>query len=355
MTDSCSSTNTIESALLRDVLRRVSRSFYLTLSVAPVQTRRTVGLGYLFCRTADTIADTSIIPPGERLNTLTRYREQFLQPTVQWPFINDLSTRLVPHQGTEGEQVLLSKLRDCFLLLSTLPPRDQELIRELVATLTNGMAMDLSAFPGDSQQTARALPTMKEMDQYCYYVAGCVGEFWTRLHRHYFPKMADSMTEEAQCQLAVHFGKGLQLTNLLKDIGQDLARGRCYVPQELLTPVGLTPQLLTGTSAPSALRPVLGQLLMVTLLHLDEGWRYIRQLPKRPVRLRLACLWPHLLALKTLRLIATADRLLEPTPVKISRSSVYRTMAASTSAVWSPPLLERYHARLRGGIVESLR
>lgn len=354
MTDSSASTDAVDAALLHDILPRVSRSFYLTLAVAPVQTRRTVGVGYLFCRAADTIADTSLLPRPERVAALAGYREQFLHATIQWPVIADLSGRLVPHQGSPGERALMARLQDCFRLLSTLPPRDQALIRELVSTLTNGMAMDLSAFPGESLQTARALPTLKELDQYCYYVAGCVGEFWTRLHRHYFPNVAAALPEAEHCRLAAHFGKGLQMTNLLKDVGQDLSRGRCYIPQEMLTTVGLRPEQLTGKSALTVLRPVLQQLLQVTLQHLDQGWRYIRCLPRSPLRLRLACLWPHLLALKTLRLIATSDGLLEPSPVKISRASVYRTMAVTTTVIWSGPLLDHYHARLRQQLLDAL-
>jgi farnesyl-diphosphate farnesyltransferase len=87
---------------------------------------------------------------------------------------------------------------------------------------------------------------------------------------------------------------------------------------------------------------------------LDQGWRYIQWLPPSPIRLRLACLWPHLLALKTLRLIATSDHLLEPSPLKISRASVYRTMAVTTALVWSSPLLDQYQSNLRQKLVDAL-
>ena len=249
---------------------------------------------------------------------------------------------------------MLARLSDCFHLLLALPQTDQRLIRQLVATLTNGMAMDLTAFPGDSVGSARALPTLKEMDQYCYFVAGCVGEFWTRLHRHYLPKMADAVPEEEHCRLAVDFGKGLQMTNLLKDIAPDLQRGRCYIPQELLHSAGLNVPELAHAGALPRLRPLLNRLIGVTIDHLDQGWRYIQGLPARPVRLRLACLWPHLLALKTLRLIATSDRLLEPLPLKISRASVYRTMAVTCLLIPLPSLLDRYQARLRQQLLNVL-
>jgi len=349
-----SSKDAITSTLLRDILRAVSRSFYLTLRVAPPATRRTLGLAYLFCRAADTIADTALLPREDRLSQLGQYREQFLQPTIQWDRLFALSSRLNAEGGSAGERALLTRLSDCFHLLLTLPQADQRLIRALVSTLTNGMAMDLTIFTGDSAGTARALPTLKETDQYCYFVAGCVGEFWTRLHRLHYPAMAASGPEEEQCRLGVRFGKGLQMTNLLKDLAVDVARGRCYIPADQLASAGLKPAELADPAVLPRLGPILHHLIGLTLDHLDQGWRYIEGLPSRPFRLRLACLWPHLLALKTLHLVAMTDRLLEPAPLKISRASVYRTILATTLCVWSRPLLNRYQNRLRRRLVDAL-
>lgn len=353
LSDMAPSRDTITTTLLRDILRAVSRSFYLTLRIAPPATRRTLGLAYLFCRAADTIADTALLPRNDRLPQLGRYREQFLQHAIQWDQLFSLAAGLQPDGGSPGERALLSRLSDCFHLLLALPQPEQRLVRSLVTTLTNGMAMDLTSFPGDSPQTARALPTGKETDQYCYFVAGCVGEFWTRLHRLHIPSMAAG-PEEEQCRLAVRFGKGLQMTNLLKDLAVDLSRGRCYIPADELAAAGLSPADLTRRDMLPRLRPILRRLMHLTLDHLDEGWRYIEGLPARPVRLRLACLWPQLLALKTLHLIATTDRLLVPEPLKISRASVYRTMAVTTLGIRSQRLLNVYHARLRRRLVDAL-
>ncbi|HXZ26033.1 MAG TPA: phytoene/squalene synthase family protein [Nitrospiria bacterium] len=347
------SKDAVTATLLRDILRSVSRSFYLTLRVAPPATRRTLGLAYLFCRAADTIADTGLLPRTERLTQLGLYREQFLQPAIQWDRLFALGARLNPDGGSPGERALLTRLGDCFHLLLTLPQPEQRLIRALVCTLTNGMAMDLTSFPGDDAATARALPTIKETDQYCYFVAGCVGEFWTRLHRLHIPAMA-AVPEEEQCRLAVEFGKGLQMTNLLKDLAVDLARGRCYIPADQLAAAGLSPADLAKPGALPALRPIVHRLIKLTIDHLDHGWRYIEGLPRRPFRLRLACLWPHLLALKTLALVAATGRLLEPAPLKISRAAVYRTMAVTMLVIWSPQLLNRYHSRLRRRLMRLL-
>jgi len=67
-----------QKVLLKRILKNVSRSFYLSLRVLPGSVRKQVGLAYLFCRVADTIADTSILPRCRRLQILQTFRKQFL-------------------------------------------------------------------------------------------------------------------------------------------------------------------------------------------------------------------------------------------------------------------------------------
>ena len=69
--------NEVASNLLSELLPRVSRSFFLSLRVLPREVRQPIGLAYLFCRAADTIADTSLLPPEQRLEYLACYRAAF--------------------------------------------------------------------------------------------------------------------------------------------------------------------------------------------------------------------------------------------------------------------------------------
>ncbi len=95
-------------------------------------------------------------------------------------------------------------------------------------------------FPRRVSAGFTALHTLDELDQYTYYVAGCVGEFWTRMVCAHRPAMA-RWNVTRMSAIGVRFGKGLQLTNIVKDIARDLHRGRCYVPEPLLLEAGLTP------------------------------------------------------------------------------------------------------------------
>ncbi len=315
---------------LRDILKQVSRSFYLTLAVVPADVRDQIGLSYLFARAADTIADTDVIERAQRLQFLKQFKAQFAGEQISWDAIRGIQAALAPHQSDSAERVLLQRLEDCFKLYLDCTQDDRIRIRRLMGTLPNGMEMDLLRFPGDTAQGLTALQTLDDLDQYTYFVAGCVGEFWTDMTCGHRPALAGWNVREMST-LGVRFGKGLQLTNILKDLAKDLQRGRCYIPEAMLKEAGLTPKDLLRSDQTAALRPVLRQLLTIARDHLDQGWLYTMAIPRLEVRLRLSCMWPILFAGETLRLVARSGELLNPTAtLKISRGTVYRIMALTT-------------------------
>src|SRR6266508_6207158 len=134
--------------------------------------------------------------------------------------------------------------------------------------------------------------------------------------------------------VGIRFGKGLQLTNVLRDLASDLRRGRCYIPTAVLEPAGLKPADLLDPATLPKFRPVLTRLLRIALEHLDQGWLYTMEIPRREVRLRLACDWPILFAVKTLQRVSVSENLLDlSTTVKMTRGEVYRTMALTAGTL----------------------
>jgi farnesyl-diphosphate farnesyltransferase len=332
---------------LRQILKKVSRSFYVSLIILPRCVREPVSLAYLFCRAADTIADTRLLPAGERQQALDVFRQQFLLDVPAFDELEGLSDKLMPYQGGEGERQLLHHVADCFRLFLHLSVPDQQLLRELVGTLTQGMEMDLTQFPAETAEGVRALPHLEALDLYTYYVAGVVGEFWTKIHAAHIPAL-QGRDLPALCDLGIRFGKGLQMTNVLKDLGRDLHHGRCYVPQTCLRAFQLNVQELLRPETLEKLRPLLDALTWYTLDHLDGARHYILSLPRRTIRLRLSCMWPLLFALQTLAVIRRSELVLQPQArIKISRLAVYRTMLCSLACLVSPRVFTWYYARLR--------
>lgn len=320
-----------ESYLLHDVLRQVSRSFYLTLAVLPSSVARQVGLAYLLARAADTIADTSQVDRSERVMFLKQFKLQFIQESLNWGEIRAIQTAMAPQQSHHGERKLLEQLEACFQIYEKLGRKDQEEIRQVLSILISGMEMDLDFFRGESEAQLTALGTMDDLDTYAYRVAGCVGEFWTNLTWTHLPGIRREWDREQKNRIGIRFGKGLQLTNILKDLPKDLQRGRCYIPLEMLEPAGLEPNDLLDKKNMSRFSPILQKLVGITLAHLDQGWFYTMSIPRWEIRLRLACMWPILIALRTLHLLTTCDNMLDPTQsLKISRFEVYRIVLTTT-------------------------
>ena len=329
---------------LNALLKGVSRSFYLTLRILPRSLRTPIGLAYLFARAADTIADTTLISSAERLTLLEQFRSLFQRYEVTT--LAMLRGALVGPQRIPAERELLACLDECFVVFHACAPGDQARISRLLLTLTQGMAMDLTTFPAEHDGRVVALKTRDELDRYSYYVAGCVGEFWTDMHIAHRPAL-HGWNVEVMKQWGLRFGKGLQMTNILRDLAQDLRIGRCYLPLEELAPHGLTPEHLLEPATIIRLRPLLHELLALTRDHYRWGWAYTLAIPRREVQMRLACAWPLLIGLRTLDLIARADNLLDPNvTVKVSRPAVYRILLSSSVLALSNGGLRLYACHL---------
>jgi farnesyl-diphosphate farnesyltransferase len=334
-------------ALLRPLLQSVSRSFYLTLAVVPSDVSAQVGTAYLLARAADTVADTELIARPRRLHCLARLREWIMEPAKHREAVREIQAALLDSGTDAAERALLSHLEECGALLESFIPDDQALIRAVLGTLTLGMQKDLTDFPGSNEQSLTALKTTADLALYTYNAAGCVGEFWTRLMCAHRAALRD-WDVERMAQTGMRFGKGLQYTNVLRDIPADLRRGRCYIPTELLEPAGLKPADLLESASLPKFKPVLARLLRVTLEHLDQGWLYTTAIPCGEVRLRLACAWPILFALKTLQRVSVAENLLDPgATVKMTRGEVYRIMALTTGTLGCARTLTAYYGHLR--------
>jgi len=310
---------------LTDLLRATSRSFYLTLRVLPGAIRPQIGLAYLLARTTDTIADTELVPLEQRLDALKRLRDR-IQGTSSAPL--DFG-ELARQQALPAEGTLLKKVDASLALLQTLSPADQLLVRTVLNTIAGGQELDLRRFSGASDARIIALETAAELDDYTYRVAGCVGEFWTKMCRaHLFPNLR--LDDRQLLVDGVRFGKGLQLVNILRDLPADLLQGRCYLPKDKLEPAGLRPEVLLSPINEAKFLPLFHEFLDRAESHLAAGWAYTNALPWQCARVRLACAWPILIGVKTIEKMRAAGVLGLQPRVKVSRDEVRGILLRST-------------------------
>ncbi|MEC5404190.1 squalene/phytoene synthase family protein [Paraburkholderia sp. MPAMCS5] len=330
--------NPTRAFLLGPLLKGVSRSFYLTLRILPAGMRDPIGLAYLLARAADTIADTSLIAPERRLQLLLSLRDQVNGVTNDAALFQHMAAEVAGQQSQSDEKVLLASLGPALDVLMQLSVADRKAVREIVSTLTEGMEFDLRTFPDEGSGRIAALREYHELDRYTYLVAGCVGEFWTTMTYAHMPGMLKE-APEIMARRGVRFGKALQLTNVLRDCGNDLRIGRCYLPQAMLDQYDLSPQELLLPANSVRARPLLIDLLRKTLHHFREALDYTLAIPAFSVRLRLACLWPILIGLETLLLLVDNEAWLDPHKVsKVRRNRVYQIIASSLLLVPSNAL-----------------
>lgn len=308
-------------AELNQLLKATSRSFYLTLRMFPKGIRAQCGLAYLLARTTDTIADTEIIPAEKRLKALEFLRVQIMEVHRKPMDFGEFAKQ----QGKPAERMLLERVDESLQALDTLNSADQARIRSVLEIIVSGQELDLQRFMGASAAHIVALKSEDELDDYTYRVAGCVGEFLTKMFRIYaFPRTA--LDDKQLLAGGVRFGKGLQLVNILRDLPVDLQQGRCYLSEGELASAGLTPEQLLEPDNMGKFRPVYNRHLARAEEHLQAGWAYTNTLPWRCMRIRLACAWPALIGIKTLRKLRSANVLDTAERVKISRSDVRSVM-----------------------------
>lgn len=327
------------------LLAGVSRSFYLTLKALPEGLREPISLGYLLARTADTMADTAAAPQELRTECLWEFDRlvqiEGSEERAEVALYERLCRDFVPHQADASEAALLGRLPEIFRALRGTGERDAAHIRAVLAPITRGQLLDLERFPGDG--LLHALKTAADLDEYTFLVAGCVGEFWTKIIADHAPGAFSGEKPLAEMlALGVRYGKGLQLVNILRDVGKDLAMGRCYLPQEELQAHGLTVDEVQ--SDPSRLLPVMTPWLQLCREHLTCGAEYLEGL--KSGRLAYATALPLLLAVKTLKLLDAAPWKDLAGGVKVSRGDVAKVMfdagVASLKTSGVAKLAEKY-------------
>lgn len=300
------------------LLRAVSRSFYLSIRLLPRGLRPAVGVAYLLARATDSLADTSVAPAAERLHGLSSLAEAIRRCDASGAAA--VSAAFSAHQANPAEQELLQRLPECVALLQSLEPADQADVQAVLASIVRGQQLDLTRFPGGGAPAA--LPDAAALHEYTYLVAGSVGEFWTDLCGRHVQNYADRPLQEMRA-LGCAFGCGLQLVNIVRDVGEDLAAGRCYLPADELAAAGLS--IGTLLQRPGSLLPVWRRWQALAAADLDDGMQYALALHSR--RMRAAVALPALLGMRTLALLAQAGPDGIRTRVKVPRRQVHALLA----------------------------
>lgn len=182
------------------ITRKSASNLALAFILLPREKRGEMSALYAFCREVDDIADDETIPAVERRRRLAEWRSGV-------------------RDACAGKEVSLPVLRELQPVIAR-----RQLRFELFDELICGVEMDLDT---------RRYATHEDLELYCYRVASVVGLLSIEIFEY----------RDSRCRdYAVHLGKALQLTNILRDVRNDAERGRIYLPQSDLEAFEVSPE-----------------------------------------------------------------------------------------------------------------
>lgn len=319
----------------------VSRTFALTIPILPAGLREAVAHAYLLCRTIDTIEDE----PALSLEAKTRFTQRFQaclnNAEDAASFARELSAALSP-ATIPAEHGLIAQAERLVTWHQRFSPLARQAMERCVRIMGEGMIVHQQPRP------CFGLVDQRDMNRYCYYVAGVVGEMLTELYSVYRPAMGQP--SEHFFHQAVSFGQGLQMVNILKDIRADLTRGACWLPSEVFARHGYPLEALGKEPPNAAFDAAMLELIGVAHAHLRHALDYTLSIPRSETGIRNFCLWALGMAVLTLRRIAENPRFAQGGEVKITRSQVKQTVLLCRLGVRSNTYLRLLFNRASRGL-----
>lgn len=215
--------------MLQDLLAKTSRTFALAIPLLPEPTVHEVTVAYLLFRIADTFEDASVLwEKPQQQRALGEFVELIQEPSVEAAQM--LVERWLEEPPSEhaGYLELLANTPQVIAGHLSMSAAAQEVVAHHTMRTSIGMASVVERIGADG---VLRLDSVSEVRDYCYIVAGIVGEMLTDLFllgRGHLELIADYLRErDAQ------FGEGLQLVNILKDSADDTVEGRNYLPASI--------------------------------------------------------------------------------------------------------------------------
>ena len=328
-----------DEAYQNHILQYVSRTFALTIPQLPAELRRVVSNAYLLCRIADTVEDDNAVDSEQTRHLGNMFAEVVAGNTPAKQFSDELYP-LLSEQTIEAEHDLIKNTESVIRITHSFNNNQRNALERCVRIMAKGMA------DYQDTETLDGLENLAAMDEYCYYVAGVVGEMLTELFCDYSEEI--NANKDKLMKLAVSFGQGLQMTNILKDIWDDRARGACWLPRDIFEKEGFDLRELDENNKNENFQRGLEQLIGIARDHLNDALTYTLILPPEEKGIRKFCLWALGMAVLSLDKLNKHRDFSQGADVKISRRSVKATVASTSLLVsndWALKKLFNYTSR----------
>jgi farnesyl-diphosphate farnesyltransferase len=310
------------------LLKKVSRSFYLTLKALPLAIRNEIGVAYLLARCSDTLADS--VEVSDHMIMLQWFKNLLIQNNENEleDFSNELARKGYHQLSHEGEAELMRRVKEVFDLFDGLNVNIKILIRLMILKIIHGQEQDLLYFESNKVRAVKSFKEWKQLRKYTYRVAGCVGEFWFKLVQLKMPEAMEFKVSETWRlhRSAIEYGMALQMVNIVNDVSKDKKLGRCYLP--------LNEDFGEGKFFNEVHERVWGEVRKEAAQRLERGRYFLESIQSR--RLLFATALPLRIAEENLLLLDQVGVAGMQARVKVSRWKVYKVlMKTALSILWT--------------------
>lgn len=316
-----------------NLLRRTSRTFYLSIRKLPAEAGTSLCLAYLMLRVSDYLEDSRVLPPVEKVRLLQLWQSVIRgdRPAIEF----EQRIRRTPAPDESDYEAAL-QAGSILAEMQRLPPDLGQTISQHVQKSTIGMARWVSR--------GSDIRTEADMDDYMHEVAGRVGYLSTEVFAYHSDLIRSRKND--LMPLARETGLALQTVNIIRGLREDYERGWIYVPESFCSQAGITRDQLFDPRYRRQAMTVLNRLIAKAEGHLQSALSYVTLLPRSVYRVRLACMWPILFAIRTAAISSSNGGVFSGT-VRITRADVKRIIRASSLFGWSNSWLRFYADRLR--------
>ena len=313
-----------------EAVQGVSRTFALTVDVLEEPMASQICVGYLLCRVADTVEDAGHIPPAAQSDVLRTYRNA-IDPDDDTPItaFRDVVDEWLPTpEARNDDWDVVAESPTIVATFEDLDAEAQTAIVPPVLEMVDGMAMFVDRHANEG---GLRIDDRDELEQYCYYAAGTVGNLITNLLTR------GDVTEDRAKRLretAEEFGLLLQLVNVSKDVYDDYTEeNNVYLPAEWLADEGVDQERVVHPENRESSARVVGRTAEYARSFLDDAQAYLETMPLSNGNTMEAWSVPYLLAVGTLReLRSRPEDALTESGVKISRQEVFAVMSVASDA-----------------------
>ncbi len=335
-----------EKKLVKELLPKVSRTFALNIRVLDEDDYFIIGCAYLICRYLDTIEDSPSLSHQAKSSLFNKIERNFTQtPDEKWPaFFKKLSEEkgLSKISDQHYENLLWQRFHLIVRLFNSFAKKHRDILLKPILKMLQGMRFFIVKH---SKNKHKNIYDEKEMEEYCYYVAGTVSELLTEFFKL---KIKSTLVQKKLDDHKIDFGQGLQMINILKDLFSDRKRNWLYIPEKNILQNKLSVQEFFNFKVENKAK-ILGiyrDLVEKANLKLENALTYTLSIPKYLPKYRLFCLIPLMLAVKTSFLLKKQDNF-NKFSHKISKFEVFIVIIATKIVVHSNSLIKKYFYHYR--------